>query len=98
MIVGQMTRIPPEGLIGMVVTSRAGRDAGECYVVIADAGGEMVLVADGKRRPADRPKRKNVKHLIVRGPAGPVSDRLRAGMDISDQELRSVLATPLEGS
>ncbi len=82
----------------MVVASRAGRDAGERYVVLADAGSDSVLVADGDRRTTDRPKRKNVKHLVVRGPAGPVGDRLRAGMDVSNEDLRSVLATPLEGS
>jgi hypothetical protein len=81
----------------MVVTSRAGRDAGDRYVVVAAAGQDMVLVADGRRRGADRPKRKNVKHLVVHGPAGELSERLRNGQPVSDEQLRDVLSTTTEG-
>ncbi len=79
-------------MIGMVVTSRAGRDAGDRYVVVAAAGTDMVLVADGRRRGARRPKRKNVKHLVVHGPAGPITGRLRDGQAVTDEELRDALA------
>lgn len=81
----------------MVVTSRAGRDAGDRYVVIGTAGDDMVLVADGRKRTWARPKRKNVKHLVVHGPAAPLADRLRLGQQASDEELRQALATPQEG-
>lgn len=81
----------------MVVTSRAGRDAGDRYVVVGTAGEDMVLVADGRRRGAGRPKRKNVKHLVVHGPAGPVAGRLREGEAVTDEELRAVLAASMEG-
>jgi len=84
-------------LIGMVVTSRAGRDAGDRYVVVGAAGQDMVLVADGRRRGTGRPKRKNIKHLVVHGPAGPVASRLRDGQAVTDEELRGVLASPTEG-
>ena len=84
-------------LIGMVVTSRAGRDAGDRYVVVGAAGQDMVLVADGRRRGAGRPKRKNIKHLVVHGSAGPVASRLRDGQAVTDEELREVLASPTEG-
>ncbi len=81
----------------MVVTSRAGRDAGDRYVVVGTAGEDMVLVADGRRRGAGKPKRKNVKHLTVHGPAGPVAGRLREGEAVTDEELRAVLAASMEG-
>ncbi|MBI3997550.1 MAG: KOW domain-containing RNA-binding protein [Armatimonadetes bacterium] len=81
----------------MVVTSRAGRDAGDRYVVVGTAGGEMVLVADGRRRGADRPKKKNVKHLQVHGPAGALAARLRDGGRATDEELRDVLDAHQEG-
>jgi hypothetical protein len=90
-------QIPAVGLVGMVVTSRAGRDAGDRYVVVGAAGAEMVLVADGRRRGAERPKKKNVKHLIVHGPAQPLASRLRAGGAVSDEELRAALAGYREG-
>ncbi len=84
-------------LLGMVVTSRAGRDAGDRYVVVGAAGGDTVLVADGRRRGTDRPKRKNVKHLDVHAPAGRIADRLRDGAPVTDEELREVLAGYQEG-
>jgi ribosomal protein L14E/L6E/L27E len=82
----------------MVVTSRAGRDAGDHYIVVAVSGSDMVLVADGRRRGLDRPKRKNVKHLVVHGPAGSIAERLRAGQAITDQELRDALSAATEGA
>ncbi len=81
----------------MVVTSRAGRDAGDRYVVVGAAGDDMVLVADGRRRGAGRPKRKNVKHLTVHGPAGTIAERLREGRAVTDEDLRAVLTRPTEG-
>lgn len=81
----------------MVVTSRAGRDAGDRYVVVAVAGDDMVLVADGGRRGAGRPKRKNVKHLVVHGPAQAIAGRLRDGQAVSDEELREALGVIMEG-
>lgn len=81
----------------MVVTSRAGRDAGDRYVVVGAQGGDTVLVANGRRRGAGRPKRKNVKHLAVHGPAGSLADRLRSGQGVTDEDLRAVLTRPTEG-
>ena len=46
---------------GKIVCSRAGRDKDKFLVVGIDDG--MLLVCDGKERPLERPKRKNVKHL-----------------------------------
>lgn len=84
-------------MVGMVVTSRAGRDAGERYVVVGTAGDDMVLVADGRRRSAGRPKRKNAKHLAVHGQAGPIAERLREGRAVTDEDLRAALAGYVEG-
>ena len=51
---------------GRVVLSRAGRDQGRFLVVLSIQGQEF-LVADGKERPLERPKRKNAKHLQATG-------------------------------
>ncbi|MBO4894691.1 MAG: KOW domain-containing RNA-binding protein [Clostridia bacterium] len=47
---------------GRVVVSLAGRDKGRLLAVtgVSEKG---VLVCDGKERPVERPKLKNVKHL-----------------------------------
>ncbi len=64
---------------GQLVTSRKGRDCGKKYVVIGFAGGNCVQVADGFTRTVDKPKRKNIKHLIVHQAAlgeKPLADRM----------------------
>lgn len=47
---------------GNVVISKAGRDKGYFMAVVGEEKG-YPLVADGKERPLERPKRKNPKHL-----------------------------------
>src|SRR5574341_826383 len=98
MVVDRAAEAGTTALVGMVVTSRAGRDAGDRYVVVATAGADMVLVADGHRRGLARPKRKNTKHLVVHGPAAGLADRLRAGGQVTDEQLRDALrVTTTEG-
>ena len=67
-----------------VVCSLAGRDKGSLLAVISEANG-YILVADGKARPLNRPKRKNPKHLMF-------SDNLLSEKDLlSNQSLRRAL-------
>ena len=47
---------------GSVVVSKAGRDKGYLLAVVGNEK-DFGLVADGKERPLERPKRKNPKHL-----------------------------------
>ena len=47
---------------GMIVFATAGRDAGRYYLVTALNGAELLL-ADGKRRTLQSPKRKNPTHV-----------------------------------
>lgn len=51
-----------QDLIGCIVRSMAGRDAGKCYVII-DAHNEYVYLVDGNIRTLDKPKKKNKKHI-----------------------------------
>lgn len=51
--------------VGQLVTSKMGRDSGKKYVVIGFYNESHVQVVDGFVRKMDRPKRKNVKHLVV---------------------------------
>ena len=54
----------PQDLLGMVVISKRGRDEGKLYVIIGWLPDDFALVADGRRRAADKPKKKNMKHLV----------------------------------
>lgn len=47
---------------GQVVRSLAGRDKGG-FLAVLDVAPPFAVVADGKRRPVERPKRKKFFHL-----------------------------------
>ncbi len=53
--------------IGMIVHSRAGRDAGRDFLVVGILGEEYVLLADGDLRKIEAPKKKKIKHLSHQG-------------------------------
>jgi ribosomal protein L14E/L6E/L27E len=97
MVVDDADASPAAAVVGMIVTSRAGRDAGDRYVVVGVVEGDTVLVADGRKRAVDRPKRKNIKHLVVHGPAHGVAERLRGGDRVTDEDLRTTLTQTPEG-
>ena len=78
-------------LLGWVVTSKAGRDRGDRYVVVATLGADTVLVADGQRRGLARPKKKNVKHLILHDAAPGLAAKLAQGETPRDEEIRAAL-------
>ena len=49
---------------GMLAESRAGHDTGCLYVVLADDD-TYVWLADGKRRPLEKPKKKKRRHVQI---------------------------------
>ena len=77
---------------GDIVCSLAGHDAGSLFFVV-EAGPDSVLLADGKRRRVENPKRKNRKHVsIVARTDSRVADQLRQGDKVTNSELRRELA------
>jgi ribosomal protein L14E/L6E/L27E len=81
---------------GTLVRSLAGRDLGSCYVVLRTEG-QSALVANGDSRPVERPKPKNMRHLL---PLGSVSealrDRLVRGDRVSNAEVQQALTLILQ--
>lgn len=51
-------------MIGFLAYSLGGRDKGSIYMIIGEDK-EYVYLADGRSRTADRPKKKNKKHIQV---------------------------------
>lgn len=51
---------------GSVVLSLRGRD-GKRLMAVLDVQDDRVLVADGRLRPIEKPKRKNPRHLKLTG-------------------------------
>ena len=51
-----------EYTVGQVVISKQGRDQCGAFVVVA-LEGDFLYLADGKKRPLSRPKKKRKKHV-----------------------------------
>ena len=75
-----------------IVKSTAGRDKGELFFVLATEG-DFLLLADGKLRPVERPKRKRRKHVVLRrADGGELYRRIRSNESITNSELRKAIA------
>ena len=88
---------------GGIVLAEAGRDKGGLFCVVGmDRDQDRLLLADGRRRKASRPKAKKLGH--VRPLTGgrctfdhPAIGKLKQGQPVSDRELRRALAAFKEG-
>lgn len=75
-----------------IVRSDAGRDKGKLFVVLA-VEGEYLLLADGKSRKVESPKRKKRRHvLFVAEDASRLSEKIKGEERITNSELRRTLA------
>ena len=81
-----------EFMIADVVESAAGRDTGNLFYVVGTEG-EYLLLANGKDRSLEQPKRKKRKHAmkVLRSDTR-VAEKLRAGDKVLNSELRRDLA------
>ena len=86
---------------GWIARSAAGHDKGTLLCVVGvDQEACRLLVADGRRRKAARPKRKKLGHLTPLDSARfdhPAIGKLKQGEPVSDRELRRALAAFKEG-
>ena len=75
-----------------IVKSIAGRDAGSVFFVLATEG-DFLLLADGRKRRAETPKRKRRKHVELVGEGtGVVAEKIRSSEKITNSELRKAIA------
>ena len=75
-----------------IVRSNAGRDKGKLFVVLA-VEGEYLLLADGKSRKVESPKRKKRRHvLFVSAEETRLAEKIKSEEKITNIELRRTLA------
>ena len=75
-----------------IVKSIAGRDAGSLFFVLATEG-DFLLLADGRRRRVENPKRKRRKHVALVGESHSlVAEKIRSSEKITNSELRKAIA------
>ena len=77
----------------LFVQSIAGRDKGKIFVVLSVQEENYVLIADGKGRKLENPKRKKLKHVRrVSRTETRVAVKLQNGDKVLNSELRRDLA------
>ena len=75
-----------------IVQSEAGRDKGKLFFVLA-VEDEFLLLADGKSRKVETPKRKKRRHVrFVASERTRVSEKITGEEKITNSELRRALA------
>lgn len=78
--------------VGQVVKSRAGRDAGNMFIVFKIVDDKYVLIVDGDTRPLEKPKKKKVKHLIVHNTVLPeFKEKIDGKVEINNAYVRKLL-------
>ena len=76
-----------------IVRSDAGRDQGKLFVVLA-VEGEYLLLADGKSRKVEAPKRKKRRHVQAAFQTeSRIAEKIRNGEKVLNSELRKELAS-----
>lgn len=77
--------------IGGLARSLAGHDKDQLYIIIG-VSKEYVTLSDGRSRPADKPKRKNKKHLqIIHVYDETFGKKLEGSGRVPDDEIRAFI-------
>ncbi len=78
---------------GDIVFSKAGRDKDRPFVVLEALDAQYAMLADGRVRRIDKPKKKKIKHLLKSGHvASNVQSKLNGNMEVTNRDLKRVLA------
>ena len=78
--------------IANLVQATAGREQGK-YFFVMETDGEYLLLADGKSRKLEAPKRKKQKHVrFIAENCDSVAEKIRSKEKITNSELRKAIA------
>ena len=78
--------------LGVLAISRAGHDRGRVFLIVGRSGSEYVLLADGKTRKLDRPKKKKLRHVMLLPERNlEIAEAIFEGRPLSDADLRRAL-------
>ena len=73
---------------GQIAISRSGRDRGRAYLILKIASPTRVFVADGQIRTVEKPKQKNIRHLVLhQAVVAEIARKLSEGQMVTNQEL-----------
>lgn len=76
-------------MIGQFVTSKAGHDKAQCYVIIREEG-DFVYLCDGRLKRLEAPKKKRRKHIQVtnRTVKEELLQKLQKELPVTDEEIK----------
>ncbi|MDE7015371.1 MAG: hypothetical protein K2P19_11965 [Kineothrix sp.] len=80
-------------MVGMFAISKAGHDKGTIYLIVKEEA-EYVYLLDGRLKKAEKPKKKNKKHIqIIKKEADDIlKEKLFYGRHIYNEEIRKAIA------
>lgn len=86
-----------ENALGRIVRSTAGRDCGKLLLVVGVEDENHVLLADGKLRTIEKPKKKKLRHVkVLPGGSNELQKKLQEGLlegkTVLNAELRRIIA------
>lgn len=84
--------------VGQIVYSKAGRDSGRIFIIIAVSDEkDYVFLADGKLRRVEKAKKKKVKHIEKTDYIDAViKDKLCNGLKVNNAEVRKAIKRYLQ--
>lgn len=78
--------------IGMVSTSKSGRDEGKTFIIIGIINDDYVYISDGDLRPIEKPKKKKIKHLTITDTvAEHIKNLLQSGDKVNNSAIKKYL-------
>ncbi len=83
--------------LGRMVRSKQGHDKDDYFAIVGIVDEKHVLIADGKSRKLEKPKKKQVKHLRLRPTVlADIAKALEAGQPLTDSDLHKALRAAAE--
>ncbi|MBQ2896982.1 MAG: KOW domain-containing RNA-binding protein [Clostridia bacterium] len=77
---------------GLIVKSTAGREKDKFFVVLDIVDDIYCLIADGRTRKVDMPKKKKIKHLIATDVCSEgIKDKLKTAQTVTNSMVRKEL-------
>lgn len=82
-----------ECAVGRIVRSNAGRDRGKLFLIVGVEDENHLLLADGRLRPLERPKKKKLRHVsVLPGGSDSLRETLLEGGSALNAELRRIIS------
>ncbi|HEY8463908.1 MAG TPA: KOW domain-containing RNA-binding protein [Bacillota bacterium] len=77
---------------GQLIRSTAGRDRGSLYLIWRTDGEKYLEVVDGEKRPVAKPKKKNLKHVMITMlVATEIEDLVLKGLPVKDFQIAAAI-------